>query len=434
MAEFDAAAVRSLQPVGVLPEKAPEDGIGLCLSGGGYRAMLFHLGTLWRLNDGGLLRRLDRISSVSGGSITAAMLGLHWQELEWDARGQAENFERMVVRPVRVLAGETIDASSVLEGLLPFTSVGERVAAAYREHLFAERDPAGAPRGRRRAAVRALRDQPRVRRVLPLLAALPRGLPRRDGARAAGAARRGGRRVVGVPAGALAVRARPARRRVGDRGGQRPRRRRSGAARSSSPTAGSTTTSGLETVWRSCRTVLISDGGGQAADDADPPADWPRQILRVLKVIDNQVRELRKRQAIGSYRAGLRRRDLLGDPLRGGRLRAGRPARVRRRGGGRAGRDADAPARARAGGAGAARRLGLRHLRHRAAAVAAGARRRPAREAALQLTGRALAQANASRGRRRLRRVRAGWPSARARRHSTIVSPVGMSHSTYRMV
>ncbi len=63
---------------------------------------------------------------------------------------------------------------------------------------------------------------------------------------------------------------------------------------------------GLETVWRSCRTVLISDGGGQAADDADPPADWPRQILRVLKVIDNQVRELRKRQAIGSYRAGLR--------------------------------------------------------------------------------------------------------------------------------
>jgi NTE family protein len=54
--------------------------------------------------------------------------------------------------------------------------------------------------------------------------------------------------------------------------------------------------------------VLISDGGGQAPDDADPPADWPRQILRVLKVIDNQVRELRKRQAIGSYRAGLRAR------------------------------------------------------------------------------------------------------------------------------
>src|SRR5262245_28221555 len=46
-------------------------GIALCLSGGGYRAMLFHLGALWRLNEAGLLSQLKRISSVSGGSITA---------------------------------------------------------------------------------------------------------------------------------------------------------------------------------------------------------------------------------------------------------------------------------------------------------------------------------------------------------------------------
>src|SRR5208282_640505 len=53
-----------------------EPGTALCLSGGGYRAMLFHLGSLWRLNEAGLLRKLNRISSVSGGSITAGMLGL----------------------------------------------------------------------------------------------------------------------------------------------------------------------------------------------------------------------------------------------------------------------------------------------------------------------------------------------------------------------
>ena len=29
--------------------KVPEDGIALCLSGGGFRATLFHVGTLWRL-------------------------------------------------------------------------------------------------------------------------------------------------------------------------------------------------------------------------------------------------------------------------------------------------------------------------------------------------------------------------------------------------
>jgi len=46
-----------------------EDGIGLCLSGGGYRAMLFHVGALYRLNEFGLLPRIARIASVSGGSI-----------------------------------------------------------------------------------------------------------------------------------------------------------------------------------------------------------------------------------------------------------------------------------------------------------------------------------------------------------------------------
>jgi hypothetical protein len=49
--------------------KAERDGIGLCLSGGGYRAALFHLGALRRLNEFGMLARLRTISSVSGGSI-----------------------------------------------------------------------------------------------------------------------------------------------------------------------------------------------------------------------------------------------------------------------------------------------------------------------------------------------------------------------------
>jgi hypothetical protein len=40
----------------------PEPGVGLCLSGGGYRAMLFHLGSLWRLNQLGYLRKFARIN------------------------------------------------------------------------------------------------------------------------------------------------------------------------------------------------------------------------------------------------------------------------------------------------------------------------------------------------------------------------------------
>ena len=57
---------------------APIRDIGLCLSGGGYRAAAYHLGALLRLNQAGLLPRLRTVSSVSGGSIVAAFLGLNW--------------------------------------------------------------------------------------------------------------------------------------------------------------------------------------------------------------------------------------------------------------------------------------------------------------------------------------------------------------------
>ncbi|HYX04969.1 MAG TPA: patatin-like phospholipase family protein, partial [Reyranella sp.] len=58
-------------------------GIALALSGGGYRAMLFHTGVLIRLNELGLLKQVSRVSSVSGGSISAAYLGLVWKKLVW---------------------------------------------------------------------------------------------------------------------------------------------------------------------------------------------------------------------------------------------------------------------------------------------------------------------------------------------------------------
>lgn len=50
-----------VEPVQYLDEdkgKKPEKGMALCLSGGGYRAMLFHAGVLWRLNELGFLPKL----------------------------------------------------------------------------------------------------------------------------------------------------------------------------------------------------------------------------------------------------------------------------------------------------------------------------------------------------------------------------------------
>lgn len=51
--------------------------IGLALSGGGYRAAAYHIGTLRALHRLGILDKVDVISSVSGGSITAAYYALH---------------------------------------------------------------------------------------------------------------------------------------------------------------------------------------------------------------------------------------------------------------------------------------------------------------------------------------------------------------------
>src|SRR3954451_6586817 len=103
---------------GIGDESKPAPGAALCLSGGGYRAMVFHLGALWRLNEAGLLKDLKRISSVSGGSITSALLGLKWKKLGFDASGRARAFEAEVVGPIRELAGHTIDVRSVIIGAL----------------------------------------------------------------------------------------------------------------------------------------------------------------------------------------------------------------------------------------------------------------------------------------------------------------------------
>src|ERR1700704_3718975 len=90
-------------PVRLIPgddARPPQDGTALCLSGGGYRAMLFHVGALWRLNELGRLEGLDRVSSVSGGSITAGVLGLGWDSLGFE-NGVATRFDEQLVQPIR---------------------------------------------------------------------------------------------------------------------------------------------------------------------------------------------------------------------------------------------------------------------------------------------------------------------------------------------
>ena len=78
--------------------------LGLALSGGGFRAMLYHLGLVRFLRDAGILSQVTHITSVSGGSIIAAHLVLNWDRYngspnEFDAAAsELLSFVRLDVR------------------------------------------------------------------------------------------------------------------------------------------------------------------------------------------------------------------------------------------------------------------------------------------------------------------------------------------------
>jgi NTE family protein len=122
-----------------MPQKQREPGVALALSGGGFRATLFHLGTLWRLNELKLLRGLKEITSVSGGSITSGWLGLSWNKLTFDASGEATNFVELIVDPLRQFCSSGCDLHTVIKGWLnPLRRPSYYLANHYRKALFGD--------------------------------------------------------------------------------------------------------------------------------------------------------------------------------------------------------------------------------------------------------------------------------------------------------
>jgi NTE family protein len=276
------------------------DDEALCLSGGGYRAMVFHLGTLWRLNEAGILPRLSRISSVSGGSITAGALALAWDRLA-AARARGEDcFEELVVRPVRALAGRTLDDRAIIGGIALPGSIGDHVAAEYRRHLFGDATLQDLPDGVRfvinatnvQSGVLWRFSKPymgdyRVGRVfdpdVPLAkavaasSAFPPVLSPVDLTLEEGAIRPGSGTDLERPPFTTDVV-------LAD--------------------GGIYDNMGLETVWKQFRTVYVSDAGAAMQAEEEPKRDWARHAYRVLDLVDSQVRSLRKRQVVAAFEAG----------------------------------------------------------------------------------------------------------------------------------
>lgn len=143
------------------PAAAPSAGrrIALCLSGGGYRAALFHLGAVRRLDELGLLARLDAISAVSGGSLLAAHLALagkaaaaagaggfdRLEQGDHGGRGDAPrrvfaDFERQVAAPFRAFTRRNVRTPAILRRTLPWNWLADDTGvrgleAAYDRHL-----------------------------------------------------------------------------------------------------------------------------------------------------------------------------------------------------------------------------------------------------------------------------------------------------------
>src|SRR5262249_19236045 len=105
-----------------LPEpKNRRRGIALCLSGGGFRAALFHLGALRRLNELGVLRHLTAITAVSGGSVVAAHLARPaalWRH----QRMSTAAWDRIIATPFREFTSRNLSLWPVLKGWLQFWS------------------------------------------------------------------------------------------------------------------------------------------------------------------------------------------------------------------------------------------------------------------------------------------------------------------------
>src|SRR5829696_8577369 len=93
-------------------------GVALCLSGGGFRAALFHLGALRRLEELGVLTRLDAISSVSGGSIVAAHLAERLRACPAAGQRGADCRSRGA-GPFRASCSRSMRSSLLLRRLLP---------------------------------------------------------------------------------------------------------------------------------------------------------------------------------------------------------------------------------------------------------------------------------------------------------------------------
>lgn len=324
-----------LSPVEYIPaekEIKVEDGIAVCLSGGGYRAMLFHTGALWRLIELGLMSPGDRtahppngtptpigtlmrVSSVSGGSIVSAMLGLKWKSLNFSTPAALlASYKTAVVKPIRDLADVTL-AAGTFEGALKIIadiimpgSINDHLAKAYDQHLFKHaklNELPSAPRWVINAA--NLQSGALWRFMAPYMRDWKVGENKRTDKVSIAQAVAASSAFPPVLAPATFRFAESDYTPNSGGKGEYNLQRKPFTTDVALADGGVYDNLGLETAYKRYRTLLVSDGGAPFMPATDVQRNWVGLSMRVVDVIDNQVRALRKRLLIHSFKTQDRR-------------------------------------------------------------------------------------------------------------------------------
>lgn len=286
----------TIEPVTRLAEEeagGPQPGLGIAVSGGGYRAMLFHLGAFLRLFEVGLLQKMDRISSVSGGSITSAKIGLEWPRLT----DRAAFLER-VVKPIRGLAAVTIDIPSAIRGIFLPGTVAQRISAAYAKHLFGAATLQDLPDTVRFVINATNLESGKLWRFSkPFMRDFTIGRVSNPKVSLADAVAASSAFPPPLSPFKLNVSAR-------DFDIVEPGVDPAMLGPISLTDGGVYDNLGLETVWKRIETVFVSDAGVAVAPDPDPKSDWARLGLRVVDIVYGQVASLRTREVIAAFNDG----------------------------------------------------------------------------------------------------------------------------------
>lgn len=245
-------------------------GIALCLSGGGFRNALFHLGAVRRLNELGILQQVTTVSAVSGGTTLAALLAQTVQ-LWHGGIVAAGTWECDIAAPFRRFTSANAMARAVLTGWLPWRWWSNRAVTMLADGFRA-----------RRLGAEKLRHLPDTPEFLFCATDLISGdqwvFDKKSGEDCTVATAVAVSSWLAPPFTGMRLR------------------------RLSLVDGAVSDFLGVEPVWRTHDTLLVSDGGGSFQPEWRTSLPW--SLGRLAGTVTRHARDMQKRWLVGSFISG----------------------------------------------------------------------------------------------------------------------------------